>query len=100
MNNISCCDVDERTFLLPSAVPPDAERDLPDLYRLIDSLEKEQGGLESHSEPPSLFTRDEHVPKYKKITELKMEMEVSIADSTFDFNVLRSMCNVWKKFVS
>lgn len=57
--------------------PPEHDDVLPDLYRLMDSLEDGHSDLESQNEPPSLFTRPEHVPKYKKITELKMEIEVS-----------------------
>ncbi len=57
------------------AEPPDRDDTLPDLYRLMDSLEDGKTDLEVDSEPPSLFTRPEHVPNYKKITDLKLELE-------------------------
>lgn len=59
-----------------SPEPPERDNVLPDLHRLMDSLEDGHSDLESQNDPPSLFTRPEHVPKYKKITELKMEIEV------------------------
>ena len=61
-----------------SPEPPERDNVLPDLHRLMDSLEDGHSDLESQNDPPSLFTRPEHVPKYKKITELKMEIEVFI----------------------
>ncbi|WAR17496.1 hypothetical protein MAR_032090 [Mya arenaria] len=48
---------------------------LPDLYRLLDTMEKDDGDLSNVKQPPSLFSRPEHVDKYQKITKLKLEME-------------------------
>ena len=61
--------------------PPERDNVLPDLHRLMDSLEDGHSDLDSQNDPPSLFTRPEHVPKYKKITELKMEIEVTVDNS-------------------
>ncbi len=55
--------------------PPEKDDTLPDLYHLMDTLEDGQTDLEVESEPPSLFTRPEHVPNFKKISELKLELE-------------------------
>ena len=55
--------------------PPEGDDTLPDLHRLMDALEEGSTDLESEREPPSLFTQPEHVPSYKKISELKMEIE-------------------------
>ena len=63
--------------------PPERDNVLPDLYRLMDSLEDGHSDLETQNDPPSLFTRPEHVPKYKKITELKMEIEASTLNYFF-----------------
>ena len=65
-------------MLIVFTAPPERDGTLPDLYRLMDSLEDGQSDLESQNDPPSLFTRPEHVPKYRKITELKLELEVSL----------------------
>nr|XP_002734565.1 PREDICTED: uncharacterized protein LOC100373469 [Saccoglossus kowalevskii] len=54
--------------------PPKTD-DLPDLYKLIDSLEKGDTELEVDREPPLLFAKPEHEPQYKKIKELTLEME-------------------------
>ncbi|KAL3889356.1 hypothetical protein ACJMK2_001700 [Sinanodonta woodiana] len=55
-------------------VPPQDDT-LPDLYRLLDSLETGEGDLDAQRQPPSLFTRPEHIPSYEKITELRQRME-------------------------
>ena len=39
------------------------------------SLEDGGSDLESQRAPPSLFTQPEHVPRYKKISELKLRLE-------------------------
>ncbi|XP_045180354.2 uncharacterized protein LOC123539694 isoform X3 [Mercenaria mercenaria] len=57
--------------------PPKFENSLPDLYRLLETMEKEDGDLSNKKQPPSLFSRPEHVDKYQKITKLKLEMEES-----------------------
>lgn len=56
-------------------VPPPRDDTLPDLYRLMDSLEEGETDLVAKRDPPALFTREEHVPKYEKISELKLAME-------------------------
>ncbi|KAH3752765.1 hypothetical protein DPMN_187391, partial [Dreissena polymorpha] len=56
-------------------VPPKFDSTLPDLYRLLDTLEKDEGDLSDLRQPPSLFSRPEHVDKYQKITKLRLEME-------------------------
>ena len=56
-------------------VSPYRDETLPDLYRLMDALETGKTDLDTVDEPPSLFTRPEHVPNYKKISELKLELE-------------------------
>ncbi|XP_052761377.1 uncharacterized protein LOC128204074 isoform X2 [Mya arenaria] len=55
--------------------PPKFDSTLPDLYRLLDTMEKDDGDLSNVKQPPSLFSRPEHVDKYQKITKLKLEME-------------------------
>lgn len=56
-------------------MPPERDDTLPDLYRLMDTLEGGDSDLESSVQPPNLFTRPEHVPNYKKISELKLQLE-------------------------
>ena len=55
--------------------PPDRDETLPDLYRLMASLEDGQTDLDTQHDPPSLFMRPEHVSKYKQITDLRMQLE-------------------------
>ncbi|KAL5014640.1 hypothetical protein ScPMuIL_008910 [Solemya velum] len=56
--------------------PPPEYNALPDLYRLMETLEGGDTELESKlRHPPALFTRPEHVPNYSKISELRMAME-------------------------
>ena len=55
--------------------PPERDDTLPDLYRLMDSLEDGETDLDARADPPSLFTRPEHLPNYKKISDLKLELE-------------------------
>lgn len=50
------------------SVPPPRDDTLPDLYRLMDSLEEGETDLVTKRDPPALFTREEHVPKYEKIS--------------------------------
>lgn len=57
--------------------PPKFENTLPDLYRLLETMEKEEGDLSNQKQPPSLFSRPEHVEKYQKISKLKLEMQES-----------------------
>ncbi|XP_077989963.1 uncharacterized protein LOC144444426 [Glandiceps talaboti] len=54
---------------------PPANDDLPDLYKLIDTLEGGDTELETTREPPLLFTKPEHEPQYQKIKELTLELE-------------------------
>ncbi|XP_069105787.1 capping protein inhibiting regulator of actin dynamics-like [Argopecten irradians] len=54
--------------------PPSNDKDLPDLYRLLDTLEGGDNELETERQPPALFTRPEHLPRFKKISELKQEI--------------------------
>lgn len=49
-------------------MPPPRDDTLPDLYRLMDSLEEGETDLVTKRDPPALFTREEHVPKYEKIS--------------------------------
>ena len=60
---------------LHAAEPPERDETLPDLYRLMASLEDGQTELDTRHEPPSLFTRPEHVSKYKQITDLRVQLE-------------------------
>ncbi|ELU07382.1 hypothetical protein CAPTEDRAFT_226170 [Capitella teleta] len=55
--------------------PPERDETLPDLFRLMASLEDEQTDLDKRRDPPSLFTRPEHVQKYSEITDLRTELE-------------------------
>ncbi|XP_035658808.1 uncharacterized protein LOC118404007 isoform X3 [Branchiostoma floridae] len=55
--------------------PPQFDSDLPDIYQLMDTLEGGESDLEADHEPPSLFSRPEHAQTYRKITELKVQME-------------------------
>lgn len=55
--------------------PPERDDTLPDLYRLMASLEDGQTELDTTHAPPSLFRRPEHVNKYKHITDLRLELE-------------------------
>ncbi|XP_013405388.1 uncharacterized protein LOC106170172 [Lingula anatina] len=55
--------------------PPAEDHTLPDLYRLMDTLEGGDSDLETSQRPPALFTRPEHVPNYQKISELRLAME-------------------------
>ncbi|XP_078584813.1 uncharacterized protein LOC144866990 isoform X3 [Branchiostoma floridae x Branchiostoma japonicum] len=55
--------------------PPQFDSDLPDIYQLMDTLEGGESDLEADHEPPSLFSRPEHARTYRKITELKVQME-------------------------
>ena len=73
-------------FLCPPAQPPGSDENLPDLYRLMASLDGRDGSLDQHTEPPSLFTQPENVTSYKKISELKMQMEdADIGDYVGEF---------------
>ena len=56
------------------SAPPANDDNLPDLYRLMASLESPDQ-QELPERPPSLFTRPDAVQSYKKITELKTEIE-------------------------
>ncbi|OWF49741.1 uncharacterized protein LOC110451314 [Mizuhopecten yessoensis] len=55
--------------------PPANDQALPDLYRLLDTLEGGDNELETERQPPALFTRPEHLPRFQKISELKQEIE-------------------------
>ena len=55
--------------------PPERNKDLPDLYRLINSLEEGTTDPDDDTEAPSLFARPEHVPNYQKISELRIQLE-------------------------
>ncbi|XP_019628555.1 PREDICTED: uncharacterized protein LOC109473086 [Branchiostoma belcheri] len=55
--------------------PPQFDSTLPDIYQLMDTLEGGESDLEADHEPPSLFSRPEHARTYRKITELKVQME-------------------------
>ncbi|KAJ8321997.1 hypothetical protein KUTeg_000468 [Tegillarca granosa] len=57
--------------------PPTKDNTLPDLYRLMETLESGETPLETDKEPPSLFTVPEHEQSYSKISELKLEIEKS-----------------------
>lgn len=54
---------------------PERDENLPDLYRLMSSLEAGESDLDSRRDPPSLFAQPEHAPRYKKISELKLRLE-------------------------
>ena len=47
--------------------PPKKSSTLPDLYRLLHTME-EDGDLNTEQQPPSLFARPEHVTTYQKIS--------------------------------
>ena len=57
--------------ILPFTEPPKFDNTLPDVYRLLDSLEEEGGDLSERRKPPSLFTRPEHSMTYQKISGTK-----------------------------
>ncbi|XP_033640408.1 uncharacterized protein LOC117300735 [Asterias rubens] len=66
--------------------PPERD-DLPDLNKLMDTLDGGESDLEADVEPPSFFQRPEHEPNYKKISNLRQEMEEEEIDpyiSQFD----------------
>lgn len=48
--------------------PPQRDDTLPDLRRLMDSLEDGQTDLEAKDDPPALFTGPTHIPSYTKIS--------------------------------
>ncbi|XP_064652604.1 uncharacterized protein LOC135503146 [Lineus longissimus] len=55
---------------------PPENGDLPNLEEMLEDLEgEEESDLATKRTPPSLFTRPEHVDNYKKISELRLEME-------------------------
>lgn len=54
--------------------PPQQTSTLPDLFRLLESMEGD-GDLNTEQQPPSLFARPEHVTTYQKISELRLQME-------------------------
>lgn len=56
-------------------VPPQRDETLPDLRRLLDSLEDGETDLETKEDPPALFTGPTHIPHFTKISELKLEIE-------------------------
>lgn len=56
------------TYKISISEPPKFENTLPDLYRLLETMEKEEGDLSNKKQPPSLFSRPEHVDKYQKIS--------------------------------
>lgn len=58
-----------------SIISPENDDDFPDLQNLLQSLEKGDTVLENHVQPPSLFSRPEHISNYEKISELQLEME-------------------------
>ena len=60
-------------FLIQDGPQPDDAA--PDLYKLMETLEGGESDLETEGQPPSLFTRPEHVPNYRKISQLKLQME-------------------------
>ena len=55
--------------------PPVRNEALPDLYKLLDSLQEGDSELVARRAPPTLYTRPDHVTKYKKISELRTEIE-------------------------
>ena len=66
--------MDKKIFLISHlknvlliSVPPQKTSTLPDLYRLLESMEGE-GDLNTEKQPPSLFARPEHVTTYQKIS--------------------------------
>ena len=61
--------------LLISDGPKEELAAAPDLYKLMETLEGGESDLETEGQPPSLFTRPEHVPNYRKISQLKLQME-------------------------
>ncbi|XP_038052469.1 uncharacterized protein LOC119725181 [Patiria miniata] len=66
--------------------PPERD-DLPDLYKLMNTLDGGESDLEAEAPPPSFFQRPEHEPNYKKISVLRQEMEEEEIDpyiSQFD----------------
>ncbi|VDI72896.1 Hypothetical predicted protein [Mytilus galloprovincialis] len=64
--------------------PPQRDDTLPDLRRLMDSLEDGQTDLEAKDDPPALFTGPTHIPSYTKISELKLQIEKSELDPYLD----------------
>ncbi|XP_022101493.1 uncharacterized protein LOC110985071 [Acanthaster planci] len=66
---------------------PPERSDLPDLYKLMNTLDGGESDLEAEAPPPSFFQRPEHEPNYKKISVLRQEMEEEEIDpyiSQFD----------------
>lgn len=53
---------------LTFTVPPPRDDTLPDLFRLLESLEEGETELVTKRDPPPLFLREEHVPKYERIS--------------------------------
>jgi hypothetical protein len=50
------------------AVPEIDDADLPDLQHLYQTLEKGDTDLERKGQPPSLFSRPEHISNYERIS--------------------------------
>ncbi|XP_041361349.1 uncharacterized protein LOC121377431 [Gigantopelta aegis] len=65
-------EIEEDEFQYDPLVEDDT---LPDLYNLLETLQSGDTDLEAQRQPPSLFTRPEHVPNYQKISELRLEIE-------------------------
>ena len=53
---------------------------MPDLHRLMATIDGANEELQAQHQPPSLFTRPENVTSYQNISELKMELEGSDVD--------------------
>ena len=61
--------------------PPDRDGYLPDLNKLLATLDEGETPAEEPDITPSLFAHPDQVTKFKKISDLKMEMEQTDIDN-------------------
>ncbi|KAK2169280.1 hypothetical protein NP493_1197g00020 [Ridgeia piscesae] len=61
--------------------PPDRDGYLPDLNKLLATLDEGEAPAEEPDITPSLFAHPDQVTKFKKISDLKMEMEQTDIDN-------------------
>lgn len=57
-----------KLFFLFIVEPPQKDDTLPDLHRLLNSLEDGDTDLEKKSDPPPLFTGPKHIQNYSQIS--------------------------------
>ena len=62
-------------------VPPQRDETLPDLHRLLDSLEDGKTDLETKEDPPALFTGPTHIPHFTKISGMFVKILYNLSSS-------------------